>query len=148
MSYERALAKAMRYCAYQERCEQDVRKRLIAWNVKTKEHEKIIETLLEQDFLNKSRYIEAYIRGKFKIKNWGKNKIKSGLINKNVYDNSVFNQMVIQEIPEEEYLLVLKRLIEKKRMQINGTDKLVAKDKLYKYLLNKGYEPDLILKHI
>ncbi|MDG1476912.1 MAG: regulatory protein RecX [Vicingaceae bacterium] len=148
MSYDRALAKAMRYCSFQERCQLDLINRFIAWNVEKKNFDKILDVLIADDFLNEARYVEAFVRGKFKMKKWGKNKIKMGLISKRVYKESQFEQVFNEEIDEEEYLKTISELIEKKGHLIEETDEFKKRDKLYCYMLGKGYDSELILKEL
>lgn len=148
MSYDRALAKAMRYCSFQERCQLDLVNRFIAWNVKKSDYDKILDALIDDDFLNENRYVEAFVRGKFKIKKWGRIKIKMGLIAKRVYDETQFEKVFNEEIEEEEYIRVIASLIEKKNNLINEPDKLVKRDKIYRYMLSKGYESELIVKEL
>ncbi len=148
MSYDRALAKAMRYCSFQERCQLDLVNRFIAWNVKKEEFDKILDVLIADDFLNEARYVEAFVRGKFKMKKWGKNKIKMGLIAKRVYNESQLEQVFNDEIEEEEYLKTIAELIEKKGLLINEPDEIKKRDKLYRYMLSKGYESELIVKEL
>jgi regulatory protein len=146
MSYDRALEKAMRYCSYQERCVLDLEKRFYAWNVKKDEWDKILDYLMEDDFLHEKRYVEAFVRGKFKMKRWGKNKIKMGLMAKRVYKEEQFNTVFEEEITEEEYLKAITDLIEKKTLLIDEPDEMKLRDKLYRFMLGKGYESDLIVK--
>ena len=148
MSCDRAREKAMRYCSYQERCVLDLEKRFYAWNVKKENWDKIVDYLIKDDFLNEKRYVEAFVRGKFKMKKWGRNKIKIGLISKRVYDEKLFNTVFETEIEEEEYLSTLKGLIEKKLLLINEADDYKKREKLYRYMLGKGYESELILKNL
>lgn len=147
MSYDRALEKAMRYCSYQERCLLDMEKRFVAWNVKKQDWDRIIDYLLEEDFLNEERYIEAYVRGKFNIKKWGKHKIIAGLMQKRIFGSKV-TIALNSEIEEEDYLNTIKTLIEKKTLLLEEPDSLKLRDKLYRYLLNKGYESDLVVKEL
>ncbi|MBL4667880.1 MAG: RecX family transcriptional regulator [Flavobacteriales bacterium] len=146
MPYERALAKAMRYCSFQERCQLDLTNRFIAWDVKKENFDKLLDVLIADDFLNENRYVEAYVRGKFRIKKWGKNKIKMGLMVKRVYDEKLFNTVVETEILEEDYLKTLQTLIEKKSLLIIESDEFKKRDKLYRYMLGKGYESELVSK--
>jgi regulatory protein len=148
MSYDRALEKAMRYCSYQERCVLDLEKRFYAWNVKKDEWDKILDYLMEDDFLNEKRYVEAFVRGKFKMKRWGKNKIKMGLMAKRVYKEEQFNTVFEGEIEEKEYLETLKDLIEKKAQLINEEDGFKRRDKIYRYMLGKGYESELVVENL
>jgi len=148
MSYERALAKAMRYCSFQERCQLDLTNRFIAWNVKKENFDKILDVLIVDDFLNENRYVEAYVRGKFRIKKWGKNKIKMGLMAKRIYDEQLFNTIVGTEILEEDYLKAVQELIKKKSLLITEPDEFKKRDKLYRYMLGKGYESELVCKEL
>ncbi|MGB0886609.1 MAG: regulatory protein RecX [Vicingaceae bacterium] len=148
MSYDRALAKAMRYCSFQERCQLDLTNRFIAWNVKKSDFDKILDVLIADDFLNETRYVEAFVRGKFKMKKWGRNKIKMGLIAKRVYKESQFEKVFNEEVDAEEYIKTITILIEKKGSLINETDEIKKRDKIYRYLLSKGYESDLIVKEL
>lgn len=147
MSYDRALEKAMRYCSYQERCLLDLEKRFVAWNVKKEDWDRIIDYLLEEDFLNEERYIEAYVRGKFNIKKWGKHKIVAGLMQKRISGSKV-TVALNSEIEEEDYLNTIKSLIERKILLLDEPDSLKLRDKLYRYLLSKGYESDLVVKEL
>lgn len=147
MSYDRALEKAMRYCSYQERCLLDMEKRFIAWNVKKQDWDRIIDYLIDEDFLNEIRYIEAFVRGKFNIKKWGKHKIVAGLMQKRISGSEV-TKALNSEIEEEAYLNTIKSLIERKTLLLDEPDSLKLRDKLYRYLLSKGYESDLIVKEL
>jgi regulatory protein len=148
MSYDRAREKAMRYCSYQERCVLDLEKRFYAWNVKKTDWDKILDVLIDEDFLNEKRYVAAFVRGKFKIKKWGKNKIKMGLMAKRVYNEKQFNIVFETEIELEDYIKALKELIEKKDLLINEQDELKKRDKLYRFMLGKGYESELVVREL
>lgn len=145
MPYEKALEKAKWYCSFQERCIQDLEKRFYAWRVKKEEWDLLLDVLMEQDFLNEDRYIEEYIRGKFSVKKWGKIKIKAALMNKRITGKKVDEEL--NNIDDGLYLKTLTYLAEKKKEQLaNEEDKIKRKDKLYRYLLSKGYESEFILK--
>ncbi|MBI2279935.1 MAG: RecX family transcriptional regulator [Bacteroidetes bacterium] len=145
MSCEKALEKAKRYCSFQERCILDVENRFRAWNVKKEDWDSLIDKLMEQNFLNEKRYIEAFVRGKFLIKKWGKIKIKAELNHKKIYGKEI-DEAIDNEIEEDEYFKTIKNLIVKKKALLNESDK--SKEKLYRYLLSKGYEQELIFKFI
>tara|TARA_R110001592_G_C13045967_1_gene739713 strand:- start:689 stop:1171 length:483 start_codon:yes stop_codon:yes gene_type:complete len=146
IAYQKALEKAMRYCVYQERCILDVENRLLAWGLPKAEWDKLIDTLVEQDFLNENRYIEDYVRGKFLIKKWGKNKIKAGLLQKKIRGSEVDKNLMA--IDENEYKKTIHYLIEKKKALLNQKDDIELRDKLYRYLLSKGYESEIIVSEL
>jgi regulatory protein len=146
ITYQKALEKAMRYCVYQERCILDVENRLLAWGLVKSDWDKLIDTLIDQDFLNESRYVEDYVRGKFLIKKWGKNKIKAGLLAKKIRGAEVDKNLM--SIDELAYSETITELIEKKKALLNIEDSLELRDKLYRYLLSKGYESEIIVSEL
>ena len=79
-----AKSKAEAYCAYQERSQYEVRGKLISLGMRNQELEEIILHLIETNFLNEERFAKAYAQGKLRVKGWGKNKIKQGLLFKQV----------------------------------------------------------------
>jgi regulatory protein len=143
IDYQKALEKAMRYCVYQERCILDVENRLLAWGLPKSDWDKLIDKLIEQDFLNENRYIEDYVRGKFLIKKWGRNKIKAGLLQKKIRGVEVDKNLL--SIDEGEYKKTISYLIEKKKALLNQKEGIELRDKLYRYLLSKGYESEIIV---
>lgn len=145
MGYDRALEKAMRYCSYQERCVQDLEKRFEAWNVKKSDWDKLFDYLIKEDFLNEERYVEAYVRGKFLIKKWGRNKIKMGLAQKRLSGDMVTSAMK-QEIEDENYIQTIADLIEKKKVLLDEQDDFKLRDKLYRFMLSRGFESELVVK--
>lgn len=146
IDYQKALEKAMRYCVYQERCILDVENRLLAWGLPKSDWDKLIDVLLEQDFLNENRYIEDYVRGKFLIKKWGRNKIKAGLLAKKIGGTEVDKNLM--NIDESAYRETITELIEKKKALLNIEGGLELRDKLYRYLLSKGYESEIIVSEL
>ena len=147
MSYDRALEKAMRYCSYQERCVLDLEKRFEAWNVKKSDWDKLLDYLINEDFLNEARYIEAYVRGKFFIKKWGRAKIKMGLAQKRLQGKLIADVMN-NEIEEEDYLKTITELIKRKKELIDDEDIFKIRDKVYRFMLSRGFESDLVVKEL
>lgn len=145
MSPERALEKAKCYCSFQERCKQHVLNRLIAWKVDKMYFNQIIEALENDDFLNEKRFVEAFVRGKFLMKNWGKIKISNQLYQLGINEKMI-NQALVSEIDEEAYLKTLHMLAAKKRDMLTEIDPLKVSDKLIRYLIGKGFEMELVLK--
>ena len=76
LTKEQAIQKLKHYCAYQERCHNDVKEKLYKLGVWKKEHDEIIAALIEENYLNEERFAIAYAGGKFRINNWGRTKIK------------------------------------------------------------------------
>ena len=138
-----AKAKIEHYCAYQERSQQEVRDKLYTYGLYSAEVEEIICDLIESNFLNEERFAVAYALGKFRIKHWGKLKIKQGLKFKRVGDNLI--KKALNQIDPEEYELALKTLLEKKNVSTKDSDAFKRRQKLVLYAIARGYERDLII---
>jgi regulatory protein len=141
-SRQQAKVKAESYCAYQERSQYEIRNKLYEWGLYQKDVEEIICELIESNFLNEERFALAYTLGKFRIKGWGKIKIKQALKLKRIPDQLI--KKSLQAINDEDYLLMLKRILEKKARTITETDPFKHRYLLSRYASGKGFELDLI----
>ena len=137
-----AHAKLEHYCAYQERSQQEVRDKLYNYGLHSAEVEDVICELIGANFLNEERFANAYALGKFRIKQWGKLKIKQGLKLKRVGDNLI--KKALKQIDPEDYEKTLKQLLEKKSALLKENDRFKRRQKLISYGISKGYESDLI----
>ncbi len=137
-----ALAKLMKYCAYQERCHMEVRQKLLSLGMRSADLEEIMAELIEQNFLNEERFARSFSRGKFRLKQWGRNKITAELEKRRI--SSYCIRSGLREIGEEDYHRTLLDLIRKKSLQVKTDDPYQKKDKIARYAIRKGFEPDLV----
>jgi len=142
---EEALAKLQRYCAYQDRCHQEVRNRLLELGMRGDELEEVIADLIAENFLNEERFARSYARGKFRMKYWGKNRIRLELRKRKISEYCI--RKAFEEIEEEGYLPQLRQLFENKKKQIKQKDNpFIFRQKLAQYALRRGFEPELVWK--
>lgn len=140
---EQALPKIKQYCAYQERCHAEVKEKLYSFGLYKKEVESIIAGLIEENYLNEERFAIQYAGGKFRIKHWGKNKIKQALKQKQVSDYCI--KKALKEIDDTDYKKSFEKLVEIKMKMIKSEKNIfIKKRKLQDYLLMKGYEVNLV----
>jgi regulatory protein len=139
---EQAFQKLRHYCAYQERCHQEVRDKLFSLGIKKKDHDEIIASLIEGNYLNEERFAIAFAGGKFRIKRWGKVRIKYELKQRQVSDYSI--RKALKQITASEYLGVLQKLADERISSLQKEQPLVRKKKAIDYLLQKGYEVELV----
>lgn len=137
-----AREKIQAYCAYQERCHMEVSMKLKSWGLIQEAIDLLIIELIEFNFLNEERYARSFARGKFRIKKWGKLKIRMALKKREVYFKCIDFAML--EIDDKTYLNTLKELLQKKNEILKETNLYKRKMKLINYLVNRGYEYDLI----
>jgi regulatory protein len=144
---DQALQKAKHYCAYQERSHAEAKEKLYSFGLWKNEVEKIISQLIEEDYLNEERFAAAFARGKFRMKQWGRVKIKYELKQKQVSEYCI--KKGLKEIREEEYQKILVKLAEEKLNTLKSEKNIYTKKrKAMDYLLQKGYERDLVLSII
>lgn len=143
-SLEAALLKLQQYCAYQDRCHQEVRSKLIKMKVYGDRLEQIMASLVEDDFLNEERYAKAYTTGKLKMNQWGRIKIRQHLKSKRVSEYCI--RKGIEMIDEDEYLEILVKLLDKQSRQykIKAINNYQLKGKLFQYAASKGFETESI----
>ena len=142
LTKEEALQKLKHYCAYQERCHSEVKEKLYSLSVWKKDHDEIIAKLIEENYLNEERFAIAFAGGKFRVKQWGRVKIKYELKQKQVSDYSI--KKALKQIDEEDYLKVLDKLAKEKYTSLKSEQYLIRKKKTMDYLLQKGFELELI----
>ena len=135
-------SKMEHYCVYQDRCHFDVEKKLRDFFLIPEARDEILLWLLSEKFLDEERFAKSFARGRFKIKNWGRKKISVELKRRNISDYLI--NVGLKEIEEEAYYSTAERLIEKKKENITAKNIYELKKKIISYMLNKGYEYDLI----
>lgn len=141
-----ALDKIKSWCAYQERSQSETRRKIRSFGLSEEETESIIATLIEENFLNEERFATAFAGGRFRIKHWGKNKIRIEL-KKHQISAYCINK-AIAAIADEDYDKALYATIEKKlRFQSSGD----RRKKFYttlNYAVSRGFESDLVTEKL
>jgi regulatory protein len=137
-----AIIKAQMNCAYQERCQQEMRDKLYEWGLHSNDVENIIANLITDNFLNEERFAKAFAGGKFRIKRWGRVKIRIELKKRKISDYCI--KKALEEIDDNEYILTLKTILEK-RLKENSKGKIhIRQYKAAQYAMSRGFEGDLI----
>jgi regulatory protein len=140
---KKALPKAKQYCAYQERCHSEVKEKLYGFGLNGPEVDQIISTLIEENYLNEERFAISYAGGHFRIKQWGRVKIKYQLKKKMVSEYCI--KKALASINDDEYMKTFARLAEQKlKLLKSEKNQFIRAKKLQDYLLQKGFESELI----
>ncbi len=142
LSPEQALLRIRKYCAYQERSQQEVRNKLFEWGLRNDDVESMIVDLIEDNFLKEERFASAFTGGKFRQKKWGRVKIKRALQDKKVSEPLI--KKALSEIAEKEYLKTLKEVIRHREKMVKETNTFKRKHKIATYAIQRGYEPELV----
>ncbi|MEP6261084.1 MAG: regulatory protein RecX [Gillisia sp.] len=139
-----ATLKLMQYCAYRDRSHKEVEEKLREMRMIPAACEQIIVQLMQENFLNEERFARSFVRGKFRIKKWGRIKIKQELKFREI--SAPLIKIALTEIDETEYFSTLTELAIKKNALLKEKDPFKKRKKLANYLLQKGYESALIFE--
>ncbi|MBR9845058.1 MAG: RecX family transcriptional regulator [Algicola sp.] len=134
------------YCAYQERCHKEVTQKLYEMRMIPEARDQIIVHLLQHNFLNEERFAKAFVRGKFRIKKWGKQRLQLELKRKDI--NNTIIAIALKEIDTEDYYTTFDALAEKKLDTIKESNLQKRRKKLADYLLYRGWESQMVYDKI
>ena len=142
MTKEQALQKLKHYCSYQERCHKEVKEKLYGLGLWKKDVEVLISQLIEENYLNEERFAQLFAGGKFRIKQWGRVKIRHALKQKQISESSI--KKGLNEIDEDAYNKTIHKLATAKWKTLKGEKNIsIKKSKTMNFLLQRGFEPAL-----
>jgi regulatory protein len=140
--FQTALNKAMALCSRREYCTDDIRNKLNSWGLDSEASDKIIRILITENYINETRYANAFVRDKFNFNKWGRIKI-SVYLKKRKIPSHLINS-ALKGIDDELYIKTLKELVSSHRKNIRARNNYELKAKLLRYGLAKGYESNLL----
>ena len=141
-SIDEATIKLKNFCTYQERCHQEVQKKLKEMQMIPEAIDFIIVDLIQNNFLNEERYANVFVSGKFRIKKWGKQRLYLELKRRDISKKNIEN--ALNQISDNDYISTLNELALKRVKNIKESNKLKKKKKLVDYLLYRGWESHLV----
>jgi|TARA_Y200000002_G_C22670357_1_gene659728 regulatory protein len=139
---EQALSRLQRYCTYQDRCHIEVERKLTEMRMIPQAKEQIIMSLIEDDYLNEERFALAFVKGKFRIKKWGRIRLKAELKKRKI--SKYLIKSALEQISEKDYLFTFEELANRKANSIKADSILLKKKKLADYLIYRGWESSLV----
>ncbi len=144
MRQTEALQKLMALCSQREKCTHDIREKLLQWNIETADQEQIINTLINEKFIDDSRYATAAVKDKFRFNKWGKIKISWFLKAKNI-EKAIIDD-ALQVISDSEYRETLSELMKQKQKQIKDPDLYKKKAKVIRFVTSRGFEYNMAME--
>lgn len=140
---EKSLQKIKHFCSYQERTHQEVKEKLYSFGLYKMDVEMLLSQMIEENYLNEERFAIAFAGGRFRIKKWGRIKIRYELKQKRISEYCIKKGLV--SIGEDEYVKTLRKLFEEKRATLKSEKNIfIKKQKIQSFLMQRGFEPQLI----
>ena len=134
------------FCAYQDRCHDEVVRKIRSMAVFSKDLDEIMVHLIDHNFLNEQRFACSFARGKHHIKFWGNIRIINELKARNI-SKTIIN-IALNEITNEEYLTNFHFIAERHWQTISEKNTLKKRKKFCDYLLRKGFESSLVYEKV
>ena len=133
------LIKLANFCAYQDRSKMEILKKMKELETPDNEIDNLLTFLEKEKYWNEKRFVQSFVRGKFRFKSWGKKKIMYELKAHFIPENMIWDAFD-SEISDEEYASKIEELVEKKRREISKDNAQTQKEKITRFLLQKGYD--------
>ncbi len=146
LSYNELKFKMQYYCSYQDRCHYEVLNKINSFNATYDEKESLITELINEDYLNETRFAKSFSRGKFKFKNWGRNRIKLELKRRKLSDRNI--KLGLSELDENDYEEKFCNLFQRINNKYKNLKIITRKKKIFDYLVYRGWEKDKIFNKI
>lgn len=139
---EKALIRCEELCARAERCEHELREKMRAWRIDSRDIEAIINSLTTRRFLDDSRFARAFVRDKYRFARWGRRRIAMALRQKRI-DSDVIDE-ALEEINQDEYTAVLRTLLKAKAAHMERPLSYEDRMKLLRFAVARGFETQLV----
>lgn len=134
------LKRAAAYCARRETCQFDMYQKLKDWGAEYKVASQVVAELISQNFISEERYAKAFVHDKQKFRSWGPQKIKHALEAKKISAYSI--QKALQALDSQDVQVTIQKLYDQKISKVQGKTLFIKQQKVFKYLLGKGYSWD------
>lgn len=133
-----AYTKSAAICSRSETCTHDIQAKLKDWGLNEDDSIVVIAQLKEEKFIDDERFARAYIKDKFRLNHWGKQKIEYMLRAKKI--NQEILELAFEEIEDEGYANELLKLLSDKAKTIKAKDQYDKRNKLMRFAMGRGFE--------
>ncbi len=139
---EEAYFKLSALCASAEHCSGEMIEKMQSWEIPAKDQARIVEELIEKQFIDDERYCRAFVKDKIIYNKWGRRKIEQALYMKHI-DKGI-QQRVLDEIDPSEYVEILRQLLQQKAKSIKAVNDYERTQKLMRFAMQRGFTMDII----
>lgn len=145
-SLEELIYKAASYCSLCEHCISEVETKLSAWGASDSERDKVIDRMIEENFIDEKRYCAFFVKDKFRFNKWGRKKIAYSLKSKGLDRYLIEDALVL--IDEEDYDELLFELLKSKLRGLKYESEYEKQGKLFRFAQSRGFENKFIERAI
>ena len=130
------------FCARSEHCQHELTEKMRRWGMSDEAQARVMARLVGERYVDDERYARAFVRDKIRYNKWGRRKVEQGLWAKHIDDD--IRERVLGEVGDDEYLSVLRPLLQQKRRSVKADSDYELNQKLVKFALSRGFTYDII----
>ena len=129
-------------CARSEHCQYELTEKMRRWGISDEAQARVMARLVGERYVDDERYARAFVRDKIRYNKWGRRKVEQALWTKHIDDD--IRERVLGEVGDDEYLSVLRPLLQQKRRSVKAESDYELNQKLVKFALGRGFTYDII----
>jgi len=129
-------------CAQAEHCQHEMLEKMRRWELPEEEQARVMQRLVNERYVDDERYARAFVKDKVRYNKWGRRKVEQALWQKHIDED--IRQRVLDEVDDEEYLIVLKPLLQQKRRSTKAANDYELNQKLMRFAMGRGFTFDII----
>mgnify|MGYP000967506315 CR=1 FL=1 len=137
-------SKAANICSRMEKCSHDIRNTILGWGADDELANKVVKKLIEEKFIDDSRYATSYVKDKFRFNKWGRIKLSYFLRQKGISSENISEALL--SIDEDNYYETLAQLLQEKERKTTAKNLYDKKAKLLRFAQSHGFESDLVFQ--
>jgi len=132
-------------CAQAEHCQWEMLEKMRRWELSEEQQAHVMQRLVDERYVDDERYARAFVKDKIRYNRWGRRKVEQALWQKHIAED--IRQRILDEVDDEEYLSVLRPLLQQKQKELKrgkGQVEALLNQKLIRFALGRGFTYDLI----
>ena len=131
-------------CANAEHCQWEMTEKMRRWELSDEAQARVMERLVKERYVDDERYARAFVKDKVHYNKWGRRKVEQALWQKHI-DETV-RQQVLDEVDDDEYIHILRPLLQQKRRSTKASSDYELNTKLIRFAISRGFTMDIIKK--
>lgn len=129
-------------CAQAEHCQWEMTEKMRRWELAEEAQARVMQRLVSERYVDDERYARAFVKDKVRYNKWGRRKVEQALWQKHI-DESV-RQQVLDEVDDDEYISILRPMLQQKRKSTKASSDYELNGKLIKFAMSRGFTMDII----
>lgn len=142
MTEQEAYLRLAALCAQAEHCEYEMQEKMRRWEIADDAQTRVMQRLITERYVDDERFARAFANDKVKYNKWGRRKVEQAMWLKHIAED--IRQRVLDSIDDEEYIAILRPLLQQKRRSVKAHNDYELRQKLIKFAIGRGFTMDII----